>query len=95
MSNGAEVHYKTGDFADYELGAIAASLVQCDADQICAVAMVVAIHPIPGEHEFRIATTIEGSPRGVADLLRHAAAHTFGGCESCRTRKERRNRRGH
>lgn len=95
MSNGAEVNHVTGDFADYELAAIAASLVQCDADQICAVAMVVALHPIPGEHEVRIATTIEGNPRGVADLLRHAAAHTYGGCESCRTRKERRNRRGH
>lgn len=92
MSDDAQVIRLDGDFTDYELAAVAASFAHCDAGQVCAVAMVVTLHPAAGEHEVRVATTIEDNPSGVASLLRHAADHVHGGCKPCRTRNARRNR---
>lgn len=90
MSDGAEVIRKTGDFAADELAAIAAALIDIDADAVCQVSMVVIAHPAEGGHELMIATTIEDDPAAVAAMLRHAADHAHGGCKPCRKQNARR-----
>ena len=95
MSDDAEVIRIKSEYTGAELAAVAASFVQCEPDQVCAVVMVVTLHGTRGTHEVRMATTIDDNPRAVATVLRHAADHAHGGCESCRTKRERRNRRGH
>ena len=93
MRDAARPIVMDGGFSADELAVIAASLVGADPAQVCAVAMVVTLHSSSGEHEVRLATTIENNPRDVAYLLRHAADHTHGGCDACRARNERRKRR--
>lgn len=93
MTDHAKVDRRPGEYDDWELRAIAASLIAEDADDICQVVMVVVTHPAQGGHQFAAATTIPADAAANAALLRHAADHLHGGCESCRRGNAK--RRGH
>jgi H2-forming N5,N10-methylenetetrahydromethanopterin dehydrogenase-like enzyme len=86
MINRAQADQRNGNFADWELAAIGASLTECDSDAVCQVAMAVIVHTPSGQHEVRIATSIVNDPKATAAVLRHAADHTHGGCKRCARR---------